>query len=193
VVSSRYADALRFAANAHAGQVRKGTTIPYITHPVAVSALVAQYGGDEDQMIAGLLHDVLEDCEGYTRTSIKLSFGERVAGIVEGCTDGVPGQERSATSWEVRKRAYIDHLATAEPDILLVSCCDKVHNAEAIVADLADGAPVFDRFRQGPDKVCWYYDGLASAFTARMGWTPLTARLRRAVNSMGDGRRKLAA
>jgi (p)ppGpp synthase/HD superfamily hydrolase len=84
-----YARALAFAARAHEGQVRKSASTPYIYHPVSVSALVLQFGGDEAQAIGGLLHDVVEDC-GVTYTTITDQFGHRVAAIVEGCTDGEP-------------------------------------------------------------------------------------------------------
>lgn len=167
-MTERYRHALSFAAEAHGGQVRKGTAIPYVTHPASVSALVAQYGGDEDQVIAALLHDVIEDCPGYDRHAIAAKFGERVARIVEGCTDGEPGQERSSSTWRERKEAYLHHLQHADPEVLLVSACDKLHNAEAIVADLRDELPVFDRFNQGPAQVAWYYRGLSDAFTDRV-------------------------
>lgn len=135
--------AIYLAASAHEGQCRKGTPIPYITHPVAVAGLVAQFGGDEDQQIAGLLHDVLEDGGSHFAPIIAKDFGPRVLAIVEGCTDGTG----TKAPWEDRKRAYLAHLARASDDVLLVSGCDKLSNARAILDDLlAIGPAVFDRF-----------------------------------------------
>ena len=91
MLSPRYAEAVAYATEAHAGQVRKGTDIPYITHPIAVSSLVIEHGGDENQAIAALLHDAIEDC-GKTVDEIAGLFGGRVAGIIEHCTDGVPDE-----------------------------------------------------------------------------------------------------
>ncbi|MGC1305194.1 MAG: HD domain-containing protein [Caulobacteraceae bacterium] len=189
---SRYADALAFAANAHRGQVRKGGTVPYITHPVAVSALVARHGGDEDQMVAALLHDVLEDCAGVTAEGIEADFGARVLSIVQGCTDGreadegADGEDGDAKDrWRVRKRAYLEHIASASEDVVLVSACDKLHNARCIVEDLEAGEPVFERFIAGRDGALWYYASLARALRPRLIERPaLSSALTAAVARM---------
>lgn len=166
-MTPRYTDALLLAARAHEGQHRKGTTIPYIVHPVAVAGLVAQYGGDEDQQIAALLHDVLED--GGMRYEPEITkFGERVLAIVHGCTDGVPDGTGQKADWQIRKRSYLAHLAEASDDVLLVSGCDKLHNARSILDDLANiGPAVFERFQTGRAGTLWYYGQLASLFTER--------------------------
>jgi (p)ppGpp synthase/HD superfamily hydrolase len=165
-MTPRFTKAISLAARAHEGQNRKGTPIPYITHPVAVAGLVAQFGGDEDQQIAGLLHDVLEDGGPQYAAEIEREFGVRVLNIVEGCTDGVPDATGQKLSWVERKQCYLAHLASAEVDVLIVSGCDKLSNAKAILDDLvAIGPAVFDRFTAKKDGTLWYYTELAKIFT----------------------------
>ena len=161
---SKYLNALMLAAQAHDGQVRKGTAIPYITHPVEVAGLVAGYGGDEDQQIGALFHDVLEDC-GAEWESRLAEYGERVLAIVHGCTDGTPDASGKKAPWRQRKEAYIAHLVHAPADVLLVSACDKLANLRAIRYDLeAIGLAVFDRFTADMDGVLWYYRKLVYTF-----------------------------
>lgn len=167
--SQRYSRAVDYATSAHAGQVRKGTTIPYIVHPISVSNLVLEHGGDEDQAIAGLLHDVIEDC-GKTVSEIADLFGNRVAEIVDHCTDGTPDATGVKPPWRERKEAYLHQLLTAKPDTLLVSACDKLDNARAIANDLEQiGPKVFDRFTAGYTGTRWYYHALLDVFSARLG------------------------
>jgi (p)ppGpp synthase/HD superfamily hydrolase len=167
-MTPRYTQALTLAATAHEGQNRKSTRIPYITHPVAVAALVASYDGDEDQQIAALLHDVLEDGGPQWAAPIQAQFGERVLSMVQACTDGVPDITGVKPPWKERKVAYLAHLAGAPDDVLLVSACDKLHNILAIAHDLDHiGSAVFGRFNAGQDQVLWYYEQLADIFTAR--------------------------
>jgi (p)ppGpp synthase/HD superfamily hydrolase len=179
MLSPRYAEAVAYATDAHAGQVRKGTDIPYITHPIAVSSLVIEHGGDEDQAIAGLLHDVIEDC-GKTVDEIVGLFGSRVAGIVEHCTDGVSDETGRKRPWQERKEAYLRRLGAADYDTLLVSACDKLHNARAIEEDMASiGPAVFDRFTAGYAGTKWYYRALKDVFAARLGESsPVVGALR---------------
>ena len=168
MTTPRYTQALHFAAIAHEGQMRKGGSIPYITHPVAVAALVAEYGGDEDQQIAALLHDVLEDSGPHHAPEIQRLFGSQVLTIVEACTDGLPDATGLKPPWQARKQAYIEHLADASDMILLVSGCDKVNNAQAILSDLEKiGHAVFDRFTATREETLWYYQELSHIFTAR--------------------------
>lgn len=179
MTSQRYAAAVDFATRAHAGQVRKGTDTPYISHPLAVSALVLEHGGDEDQAIGGLLHDTIEDCD-VSSPEIAALFGDRVAAIVDGCTDSVPDASGRKPAWRVRKEEYLRHLAEASEDVLLVSACDKLHNAGAIEADKAAiGVAVFERFTAGEAGTRWYYWALLRTFESRLGIeAPVVATLR---------------
>lgn len=187
--NSRLAVAFSLAAAWHANQSRKSTTIPYISHLMSVSALVMEYGGNVDQAIAALLHDSIEDADSTAdaerrRFEIKARFGERVAAIVDGCTDGVPDQAGTKPDWTQRKQAYLQHLMDSPADTLLVSAADKLHNARAILADQrALGDAVFDRFNAGKNKTLWYYEQLAEVFQSRLPGT-LSAELTRAVEAM---------
>lgn len=163
ILSPRFQQALDYACIVHAGHVRKGTKIPYVAHLLSVAALALEYGANEDEAIAALLHDAVEDAGGKPRLEdIRLRFGEGVANIVDGCTDAdvIP-----KPPWRERKVHYIAHLADASPSILLVSCCDKLHNARSIVADLRDiGEAIWARFTGQKDGTLWYYRTLVSAF-----------------------------
>ena len=167
--NGRLASAMAYAALLHSRQKRKGTSIPYISHPMSVSALIMEFGGDEDQAIAGLLHDSLEDCGPEHERVIRNNWGDRVAGIVRACTDGTPDADGTKAPWDERKRKYLDHLRHTPRDNLLVSACDKLHNARAILADLRAGHEVFDRFSAGKEKTLSYYQELASIFASRLG------------------------
>ena len=167
-MTPRFTQAITLASRAHEGQLRKGTSIPYITHPVVVAGLVAQYGGDEDQQIAALLHDVLEDGGPQYAEPIAAQFGPRVLALVQACTDGVPDAQGQKLPWTERKRAYLAHLKTASDDALLVSGCDKLSNARAILDDLVTiGPAVFDRFTAKLEGAVWYYEALSRLFTER--------------------------
>ena len=177
VLTDRFAHAVDYARIAHAAQVRKGTTIPYISHLLGVATLVIDYGGNEDQAIAGLLHDVIEDCGEAHEAAIRTRFGDTVANIVVDCTDGTAEAktvhadvEARRRDWTARKQAYLADLAQAPDDVLLVSACDKLHNASAIVGDLENpsvGTGVFDRFKTGRDGTLRYYESLARTLLER--------------------------
>jgi GTP pyrophosphokinase len=178
-------EALDYAAEAHRDQPRKGTTLPYLSHPMGVASLVLENGGDEDQAIAGLLHDVLEDCGAEHEQPIREAFGDRVARLVLGCTDGVPGASGEKAPWRARKLAYIDHLGAADEAVVLVSACDKLHNARAIVTDLMAGHAVFERFKAGREGTLWYYNALRQVIAERLGEQhPLSLQLGAAVSQM---------
>lgn len=182
-MTPRFTEAISLAARAHEGQIRKGTSIPYITHPVAVAGLVAQYGGDEDQQIAALLHDVLEDGGPHYATEIGARFGARVLRIVEGCTDGTPDATGAKAPWSERKALYLQHLAEAPAETLLVSGCDKLSNARAILEDLITVGPaVFDRFTAKREGTLWYYSELERIFAARQ--SPVAGALSATVGEM---------
>jgi len=189
-MSERIQSALALASAAHAGQIRKGTentagvALPYITHPVAVAALTQRYGGDEDQVIAALLHDVLEDAGAHWAGRIEERFGARVLGMVDACTDGTPDQSGKKAPWRERKEAYLAHLADTPNQALLVSACDKLHNLQAILLDLSEIGPrVFERFNAGRDGTLWYYRELVRIFAGRVP-APLHAALARDLASI---------
>ncbi len=170
LLSEKYADAIGYAAAAHAGQTRKGTSIPYISHPLAVSALAIEHGGTETQAIAALLHDVLEDCGGHHAPAIGMRFGPDVLHIVRGLTDGVPDGRGKKPEWRQRKEAYLEHLLEADMETVLVSACDKVHNAIAIADDYRmSGDEVFGRFTQPREGTVWYYRELGRVLSQRLG------------------------
>jgi (p)ppGpp synthase/HD superfamily hydrolase len=179
VLTPRYTDALVFTADLHAAQKRKGTQTPYITHLLSVSALVLENGGDEDQAIAALLHDAVEDQGGLkTLAVIRERFGQRVAEIVDGCTDAYTLPK---PPWRARKERYLVELHTASADIHLVSLADKVHNARCLLSDLQYVGPkVWRRFAGGKDGVLWYYRSLANFF-AGTSFRPLADELNRVV------------
>ncbi len=164
-LSPRFIEALRFATTAHEGQGRKGTDTPYVAHLLAVTAIVLEHGGDEDQAIAALLHDAIEDQGGDgMRTRIREKFGERVTGMVDDCTDA---EVLPKPPWKERKLAYLAHIPAAHKDSLLVSMSDKLHNSSSILRDFnRHGVSVFDRFSAGPDDTVWYYESLVAAFAA---------------------------
>jgi (p)ppGpp synthase/HD superfamily hydrolase len=179
----RFDRAFALARELHSDQQRKATAIPYISHLMAVAALVLEDGGDEDEAIAALLHDAVEDQGGpATLERIRGEFGDRVAMIVAACsdTDVVP-----KPPWRERKEAYIAHLR--DPGLpagtLRVSLADKLHNARSILFDLRARHDVFARFNAGPDEQCWYYDALATAFS-ELCESPMAAELRRVVDEL---------
>jgi GTP pyrophosphokinase len=172
---TRLSQAAAYALAIHAHQSRKGAAIPYISHLLSVAGLVLEHGGDEEQAIAGLLHDAVEDCGAEQEAIIAERFGPRVARIVNACTDAATTPK---PSWRIRKEAYLRHLEQANEDALLVSCCDKLHNARAILTDLrTHGQSVFDRFSAGRDGTLWYYNSLAETFGRLLPNNPVSRDL----------------
>ena len=163
VLGPRFAGALSYAATLHATQLRKGTKTPYISHLLAVAALAIEYGANEDEAIAALLHDSIEDQGGAEiRRRITALFGQAVADIVEGCTDT---DEMPKPPWRERKERYIAHVAQTSPSVRLVSMCDKLHNARSLIMDLrGKRADLWSRFSAGRDETCWYYRQLVNVF-----------------------------
>jgi len=191
MLSERFTQAVDYAREAHASQTRKGTSIPYIAHLLGVAGLVLDYGGDEDQTIAALLHDTIEDQGTHHEALIRMQFGDRVADIVLACTDGtLEGKLAAATpeakraDWIRRKEHYLAHLADATDEVLLVSGCDKLNNACAIVRDLRQiGHAVFARFTGKRDGTLWYYREIARVSADRHA--PMAAALATTVAAMG--------
>jgi len=180
---SKLANALELAILAHKDQVRKSTAIPYISHPMAVSSIAMEFGASEDQAIAALLHDAIEDGGVEYVDLIGNQFGLYVLELVQGCTDGTPDHTGKKIDWLERKTQYLAHLENASDEVLLVSCSDKLHNARAIVNDLINEGPsVFDRFNATKVQTLWYYRQLAYIFTNRK--CPPAKALEAAVSQM---------
>jgi (p)ppGpp synthase/HD superfamily hydrolase len=158
--------AFRYAAEKHAGQTRKQTAVPYLSHLMAVTSLVLEGGGDEDIAIAALLHDVVEDCGGMPRLrEVHKMFGTRVAKIVEGCTDSFVDPK---LPWIVRKKEYLERLKHENAETRLVSASDKLHNVRTVIADYRqDGESIWKRFSGGRDGTLWYYRALSDEFQRR--------------------------
>lgn len=153
--TKRFDDALQFASELHRNQTRKGTKIPYVTHLMGVASIVGENYGTEDEVIAALLHDAIEDTA-QTRESLYARFGPTVAEIVEGCSDAQDPNNKAA--WEERKRAHIEHVANSSKSVQLVSAADKLHNARAILADYrTKGDDLWDRFKGGKEGTLRYY------------------------------------
>ncbi len=169
MLSGRFVDALSLAIDVHGDQPRKGTDVTYVSHLLAVAAIVLEFGGDEDQAIAGLLHDTMEDSPDgeVVAATIRERFGPTVEAIVRDCSDTV---QLPKPPWLERKRAYIAHLDEKPLATLLVSCADKLHNARATLTDLRTyGAGFWESigFNAGPADQVWYYRSLSDVFTRR--------------------------
>jgi (p)ppGpp synthase/HD superfamily hydrolase len=150
--------AIEVAATAHKGQVRKGTGIPYVSHPYAVGMLLARAGCSEEVVAAGILHDTVEDTY-LTLNDIRDTFGERVAAIVEGCSEPEKG-----APWETRKRHTLEYLRTASWEVRVVACADKLHNIRSIRKEHEQtGEQVWTRFKRGRQEQAWYYRGLVDS------------------------------
>ena len=179
MLSSRFTEALTYATKLHSNQVRKGSGVPYIAHLLGVTSIALEYGANEDEAIAALLHDAIEDQGGEaTRAEIRRRFGDTVTEIVDGCTDA---ETIPKPSWRERKEAYIAHIFNASSSELLVSCADKLHNARSILNDYRVlGEAVWERFKGSKEATLWYYRSLVEAFR-QTGSTPLLEELERVV------------
>lgn len=179
-LGERFAEAFAYANRMHAGQHRKQSDTPYISHLMAVCGMVLENGGDEDLAVAALLHDVVEDCGGLpVLAEVREKFGERVARIVEECTDNLGERLR----WKDRKQRYLDHLRAADADIRLVMAADKLHNVRTIVQAYREvGERVWERFTGGREGSLWYYRELADDLG--QDETPLTQELERVVRQL---------
>jgi len=164
--TKRFEKALNLTTQLHAEQTRKNSTVPYLAHLLSVSALVIEDGGDENEAIAALLHDAVEDQGGLSiLEEIRAIFGDSVADIVLGCTDAVT---KTKPAWRARKEAYLRHLETAPDTVIRVSLADKLHNARSILVDLRYGNDdIWQSFNGGKDGTLWYYHSLAEIFQVR--------------------------
>jgi len=166
--SPRIIDAFAYALELHDGQARKLSGVPYVTHLMAVAAIVGEHGGDEDQVIAALLHDAAEDQGGLeTLAAIRKRFGDTVAGYVEGCTDSYTIPK---PPWRARKEAFIERIEDAEPQLKLIVAADKLHNARATITALREkGNAIWREFRGGREDTLWYYAELVRVLAK--GWS----------------------
>jgi (p)ppGpp synthase/HD superfamily hydrolase len=170
--------AIEFAAYAHRTQKRKGTKIPYISHPFAVGMMLQQAGCSEEVVVAGILHDTLED----TKTSKKMllkRFGPVVLDIVKGCSEPDKG-----ASWEERKQHTMEFLIEASLSIRQVACADKLHNIRSIRRDVEEhGDKTWERFNRGFESQRWYYTSLVESlgYASRF---PLMDQLQEEVNGV---------
>lgn len=188
MLTERFTEALQYAQEQHAHDVRKGTNVPYLAHPLAVCSLTLEGGGDEDTAIAALLHDVAEDHGGEAAlVDIAERFGDHVAELVRALSDSVTDDADAKPPWKARKVAYLEKLAGEQRlDVLRVSLADKLHNARSIVADQhRSGMEVFARFKpanvdddgnqlaNAPDldrgwrETVWYYQSLVDIYATR--------------------------
>jgi (p)ppGpp synthase/HD superfamily hydrolase len=177
-LGTRFADAMVFAADRHGDQSRKGTQVPYVSHLLGTCAIALEAGADEDEAIAALLHDTLEDGKaGYEELVDR--FGRRVADIVRECSDS---EVLPKPPWRERKQAYLASIPHHSRSGMLVSNADKLHNAKTILSDyLRHGEEVWQRFDPASDQLS-YYNALADAF-ARAG-SPLADELSRVVDEL---------
>ena len=173
-MTSRFEHALVFATQLHREQQRKGSSVPYVSHLLAVAAIVIEHGGDEDEAI--------EDQGGAkTRDKILCRFGERVTGIVECCTDS---QTIPKPPWENRKRVYIKRLSEASASVRLVCAADKLHNARSILSDYRNlGEEIWQRFEGRKEGTLWYHRSVVETLI-RSGRTPLVDELERVVSEI---------
>lgn len=182
ILGPRFEDALMYAARLHARQIRKGSGVPYVSHLMAVAGIVLEYGADEDEAIAALLHDAIEDQGGSkARDEIRRRFGDRVVEIVDGCTDA---DTKPKPPWRRRKEAYIAHIKDASPSVHLVSAADKLSNARAILKDYRGlGDELWERFKGGKEGTLWYYRTLSDIFLTVYP-SPLSDELDRVVSEI---------
>jgi (p)ppGpp synthase/HD superfamily hydrolase len=165
-LSRQFEKALSYATRIHGGKLRKKTRIPYIAHILGVAAIAMEYGANETEAIAALLHDAVEDCGGAKRLrDIERKFGKDVAKIVEGCTDT---DQTPKPPWLERKEAYVAHVRHAPMPTKLVSASDKLHNVRAILMDYRkERERLWSRFNRGKQGALWYYRALVSAFSGK--------------------------
>ncbi len=182
MLSERFTQALIYATQLHAKQVRKGSGVPYIAHLLGVASIALEHGANEDEAIAALLHDAIEDQGGAaTREEIRHRFGDNVTAIVDGCTDA---DSTPKPPWRQRKEAYIAHIPTASPSVQLVSVADKLYNAQSILKDYrVVGELLWERFVAGKEGTLWYYRALVDTFK-KIGSTALVEELERVVSEL---------
>jgi (p)ppGpp synthase/HD superfamily hydrolase len=181
--SARYDAALILALRAHRSQVRKGSDVPYASHPIHVSVILLRHGFAEDVAIAGLLHDVVED-QDVSPADIETGFGPVVAALVAAVTE-LKREGGAKRPWQVRKQEALDHMHTAGLDAVALKAADVLHNARSLAAQLhSTGSSTWEHFTRGPDDALWYYGGVAERVRERLGAVPLAEELAEAVRDL---------
>lgn len=182
MLSDKFTEALVYAAQLHATQIRKGSGVPYIAHLLGVASIALEYGANESEAIAALLHDAIEDQGGAKiRDEIQQRFGETVAAIVEGCTDT---DLTPKPPWRDRKEAYLAHISHTSASVRLVSAADKLYNCQSILKDYRQiGDEIWQRFTGKKEGTLWYYRSLVNAFR-QVETTPLIEELDRVVSEL---------
>ncbi|MCA0444000.1 HD domain-containing protein [Corynebacterium amycolatum] len=172
--SSRLMRGIATASRAHDGHYRKGSGVPYISHPMSVMSIAASVTNDEDVLLAALFHDILEDVpENYSRAEMEDEFGPRVVEIVEGVT-----KDSSLPSWQERADAYLEQLSHGSEESLIVAAADKFHNLSQTLEDLErDGHALWERFRSTPSQQLWWYTSVRNVIAERLPDLPLLADL----------------
>jgi (p)ppGpp synthase/HD superfamily hydrolase len=179
--SSRVDAALAFAARAHRAQFRKGTDIPYIVHPVSVAFILDRHGFDEDLIMAGMLHDTVEDTD-VSLDAIRAAFGDDVAALVGAVSEKKVEEDGAKRPWKVRKAEALDHFATADARVAALKAADMLHNLQSTLADVRTlGAAAFDRFNAPAADWLWYHQEMGARVGARLGDHPLARELDDAV------------
>jgi (p)ppGpp synthase/HD superfamily hydrolase len=179
--SEQYEQALRVATVAHCYQTRKGSGLPYVIHPIHVSVILLRHGFSMETVIAGLLHDVVED-QGYDLAEIEQRFGVPVAEMVATLSERKSDAEGAKRPWELRKREALQQIRGASLDAVAVKCADTLHNAHSFVQDLRrEGVAVWEHFNRGPQPQLSYYHRVLDLAQERLGTHPLVAELAGAV------------
>ena len=186
MLTDRFERGVFYAIELHRTQLRKGTSIPYVTHLFAVCSLVLEDAGTEDEAIAALLHDGPEDQGGeVVLDEIRGRFGDRVAELVAGLSDAMPSRGEAKAPWRTRKEEYLRHLAEAPDGVLRVSLADKLHNARSILVDWGNvGEAVWTRFSAGRSQQAWYYGELLAIFERRLAASRNLPELRRVIGDL---------
>jgi GTP pyrophosphokinase len=177
LLSPRFTSALAYAAELHQEQERKVSGVPYVAHLLRVAGIVLEYGGSEDDAIAALLHDAVEDQGGMpVLDEIRRRFGDAVAETVLGCSDA---HVRPKPPWRDRKQAHVDHVAAASPSVRLVVAADKLDNARSLLREYrVRGESLWNFFHGGRDGTLWYYEAMLAALKAA-GAAPLVEEFER--------------
>lgn len=181
IFSSKIQQAIQFAITAHSGQTRKGTNIPYITHPLSVALILVRAGAADDVVVSGILHDTVEDSDGkVTEDTLRTRFGPRVAELVMAVTE-----RDKSLPWEVRKQQALEHIAAMDHDVLLVKSADVLHNLAEIERDVHEhGASVFERFNAPREKQLDRYAKLAAALRRAWPENPLLPEIKEHVHTL---------